>query len=705
MDAPPAQRLWLRFAAIVLLGGLAAGRSGPFWASGADREAQRDAALAALEAPNPEQRRLAQEWLGAQLLPTDFGALAQALEESGPETRARLVQAVGQEDRHLELAALALMDADLEVQGFGREALREALLRWDRAALDEPFARRLMPDTWGRELRSGLRLEQQPAGWFEALDRLDRLGRGPVPIVVDPGLVLDPPRRVSEAPGRIMTGSWAELLRGMTSGPLVTFVVHGWREDDLDAGLSAPGTQPWVRVCVKEHQRGASTAELVEAWVRGVQREFDPQGNVVAARALGQFGWPAGLQWLERRWLERRDTAALEGILDGAARSHAVPGLAGSVPLRELWRRVDRELDTALPQGRVLAGRVARALARCAPTGTEGRPLLEVHLEGITGLRPQRNAEAQEIAQWARLVVLEGQGLGSPAAWDIARGVFREARSPGLRLAALRALLACRDVSKAPESMLLERERELFLHAAQVGATFELAAALAGAGAVPAQPGVLGAEADLEPRSARHARLLWHLGSSATTAQQGAQLLKLEVERDGDLGELTTTLERALVQGTGSALVAVLAELRNSEPALALRLELRLGLASPESQRARLELVLAEGKPGSALWEDLGVLCAAEQVGQRAREALVAALEAGVEGQQLLPVIELALRSMKARRQDGAARALQVSLRRSAIKGGHPLAAQFLARDWPPALEQLPRDLERLDRRSPQAKN
>lgn len=701
MDAPPAQRLWPRFAAIVLLGGLA----GPLQASGPDREAQRDAALAALEASSPERRRLAQEWLGAQLLPADFGALAQALQDSGPETHARLVQAVGQEDRHLELAALALMDVDSQVQGFGREALREALLRWDRAALDKPFARRVMPNNWGRELRSGLRLEQQPKGWFEALDRLDRLGRGPVPVVLDPGLALNPPRRVSQAPGRSLNGGWTELLRAMTSGPLVTFVVHGWREDELDAGLSAAGTQPWVRVCVKEHQRGASTADLVEAWVRAVQREFDPKGNVAAARALGQFGWPAGLQWLERRWLERQDKAALEGVLDAAARSRAVPGLADRAQLRKLWQRVDRELDEATAEGRLLAGRVARALARCAPTGTQGRPLLDVHLEGIIGGRPERSAEAQELAQWARLVVLEGQGLGSPAARVWVRGVFLEASTPGLRLAALRALLACRDVSKLSEPMLLEGERELFLHAAKVGASLELAAALAGAGVVPAQPGKLGTEADLEARGARHARLLWHLGSSATTAHQGAQLLKREAERDGDLGQLSTTLARALVQGTGGALVEVLAELRTSEPDLALRLELRLGLASPQSQRARLELALAEGQPGSELWEDIGVLCASEQVGQRAREALVAALEAGGEGQLLLPVIELALRSMQARRQDGAARAMEISLRRTAIKGNHPLAAQFLARDWPPALEQVPRDLERLERRAPQAKN
>ncbi|MFT7677227.1 MAG: hypothetical protein ACI8QC_001205, partial [Planctomycetota bacterium] len=495
MDAPSARRLWPRLAAFVLLGGLAGTGSAALPSSEPDRDTQRDAALAALEASDPEARRLAQEWLGANLLPRDHGALAQALQESGPETRARLVQAVGEEDRHLELAALALMDTDTQVQSFGRAALGEALLRWDRAALDKPFARRLMPDAWGRELRSGLRLEQQPQGWFEALDRLDRLGHGPAPIVVDPGLVLEPPRRLAQDGGRVMNGSWAELLRAMTSGPQVTFVVHGWREDAMEAALSAPGTQPWVRVCVKERQRGASTAELVEAWVRGVQREFDAAGNVAAARALGQLGWPAGLQWLERRWLERGDTAALEGVLAAAARSHVVPGLADPAHLRKLWQRVDLELDGGAPEGRALAGRVARALARCAPMGNDGRALLPVHLEGLNDLRPARQAQARDLAQWARLVVLEGQGLGAPAARDLARSVFREAASADLRLAALRALLACRDLAQAPEPMLLEREQEFFLHAARVGASLELAAALSGAGAVPATPGDLGSDA------------------------------------------------------------------------------------------------------------------------------------------------------------------------------------------------------------------
>ncbi len=651
-------------------------------------------ALEALRDPNPRLRQAAGDWLAARLRVDDFAAVAQAVQGGTVEVRARLAAVVGARDAHLGLAAQALVDVDDTVEAWGREALVQLLLRWDRAALDPPMPRRMTPESWTEELRSDLRLELRADTWLAALDRFDRLGRGPVPVVVDASLEAKLPSRAARVGGEVISGPWTAVLHVLTGAGGLGYVVQSWRQIGGEGLRSAAGTRPWVRVCRSIDGRGATTAQLVEDWIRGVQRELDPAGTVASARALARHGWPAALEWLERRWLERGDEAAMEGVLAAAARGRVVPSLAKRGTVESLWLRVDTALMQGDPGAEAFAARVARALAQAAATDLDGVALVDLHCTGVADAKA-----VSEAGRWARLVVLEGQGLGTPAARAFASGVLFGEAGPSLRLAALRALLACRDVRQVAQPRTLPRERDLFLHGARAGAGPELPAALAAVGAVPAQPGALGADAEVEPRAARMPRLAWHLLSSSDNGELGARLLAAEASNPSALVALSGVLRNLLAQGRGDALQATLDRLEKAQPELALRLQLRLGLASPEAQRRRLDEILAADRRGEAMWDDLALLTASRDLGWRARAQFLEAVEAGGPMELLQPRIEQALEALQERRMDEAARAFLVNLRRQAVQADHPLAAVLLGRDWPPPRRRLQRDLERLERR------
>lgn len=657
-------------------------------------------ALEALRDSDPQLRHAAGEWLAARLRVADYAAVAQAVQGGTVEVRARLAAVVGARDAHLGLAALALTDVNDAVEAWGREALVQLLLRWDRAALDPPMPRRMTPESWAEELRSDLRLELRADTWLAALDRFDRLGRGPVPVVVDSSLEANLPSRAARVGGEVISGPWTSVLHVLTGAGGLGYVVQSWRQTGGEGLRSAAGTRPWVRVCRSVDGRGATTAQLVEGWIRGVQRELDPAGTVASARALARHGWPAALDWLERRWLERGDLAAMEGVLAAAARGRVVPSLARRSTVQSLWLRVDTALAQKEPGAEALAARVARALAQAAATDLDGVALVDLHCAGVAGAAGAAGAAAgSEAGRWARLVVLEGQGLGTPAARAFAGDVLFGEAGPSLRLAALRALLACRDVHQAVQPRVLPRERDLFLHGARAGAGPELPAALAAVGAVPAQPGVLGVDAEVEPRAARMPRLAWHLLSSPDDGELGARLLAAEAQNPSSLAALSGVLRGLLAQGRGDALQAALDQLAKAQPELALRLQLRLDLASPEAQRRRLDAILAADRRGEAMWDDLALLTASRDLGWRARAQFLEAVEAGGPMELLQPRIEQALEALQERRMDEAARAFLVNLRRQAVQADHPLAAVLLGRDWPPPRRRLQRDLERLERR------
>ena len=163
-----------------------------------------------------------------------------------------------------------------------------------------------------------------------------------------------------------------------------------------------------------------------------------------------------------------------------------VPGLASRRAISRLWGLVDERLAKPDPGAVAFAERVARGLALAAPTDLNGLPLTEIHCA-----KPAAGGQHSPVGAWARLVVLEGQALSSSRARDFAKTMLMGGEVPTLRLAALRALLASRDLSTVPASFALPEERDLFLHAARIGAAEELPAALAGVGAVPQSPGAV----------------------------------------------------------------------------------------------------------------------------------------------------------------------------------------------------------------------
>ncbi len=505
-------------------------------------------AVKLLDSPDPAARREAQELLGRSLTGTlDRDAVTRAIEAASREARRRVARVLGREDRFLGLAVeLCAVSGGPSAQ-VGREAIEAQLLRWSPSVFDEPEVavfdagrqRTPMPSAWIEGASMKLSLDPLAGGAVNAFDRLDRLGLGPAPIIVDPRLVeryVRRPEAEDGAPdGAILAsgkdrleGTWSEVLDRLCELHGAAYQVQGYRypresrasdwhslaeENGEERG---PGTAALARPFVHVVPSGTTefapvgrdlrtpAATSVVGWCMTVLRDGDIVRQRAAARALAGLDWPAAIQWLEVRWLMSGDVAALEGLMAAAARGRVAPSLQRPDVLRKILRIVDsadRELEGLRQAKVILAGadaeaaelaisqasnalderamRFASGLARLAPLAIASDAASSGGLLGTVALE---NFEgAPPTGRWLRLVMVEGLGLENGQAAAAARRVLDgelEARS--LRQA-LRTFVMVSESGallplRSPEAILEEAQSS----PAGLGLELGLAGAVAG---------------------------------------------------------------------------------------------------------------------------------------------------------------------------------------------------------------------------------
>lgn len=654
-----------------------------------------DAQLARLESPLGRERLDAQRWLGVHLAVEDLPRVAEAIRAGDAEVRRRLAQAMGSEDRHLGLAALVATDHDREVAAVGRRAVGELVAAWSSSARDAPLRRRRLPDSWSEDFPRVFSVELGADPLHEVVDRLDRLGSGPAPVVLDPSL--DPrvaPRGDTEDAGarerRRVEGTWSNAVEELARRRRVSFEVLGHREDHEDDSARA---RPWVRVCIRGDEDTGDSARHVVDWCVGVLREYDPHGNAACARALGSLGWPAALAWLERRWLADDDPAALEGLLVAAERGRVVPALARPDAVRRVLAGLDARAARDPVAARGHAERCARGLGAVGPLGVRGTALAPSVLAGF--------AEAGSLGRWARLVALELQGRRDADAEAACRELLgRTDAGHELRWQALRTLHRVGDpgvgVEVAGLAGLLDR-------AAARGEAVEAGWLLVALGVVPAGGPSTRSEADrLGPgrgSADRAARVVWALTRGDRALADGLLAAALDA-RAGD--ELADGLRAWIAYGWRRDLADWLATVASSDAGLAnragfTRLQVRAGCADEASRAAWLASLPADPAGESLL--DLGELAGcAGPAGDEAREVLARIVVAGREDPRLRAALERALSGLRRRPEDGLLEPFLARLRSGAARRGHSLAAVFFAEDWPPPPPRREVRLEALDR-------
>lgn len=414
------------------------------------------ARLEALSSSAVSERVAAERWLAERLGPQDYPLVAGFLAGADAEAQARLAQAVGASDSHLELAALLASDDAPNVRRAGEQALRRMLSRWDGAD--------------SAESRGGERLWEELQGRFEGVfafelgaadfdEQLELLAREAPNFVSEGGpsrnvaLALDPTLYESLARARAEAG--AEPRRGTQ-----------WIEGSFDALLKAlansgnasivafglEGDEPWLWAHTAPAELSAGPVELIRIWCRNVVLGRERTRGEASARALAQCGWPAALPWLTRLWLERDDGNALAGVLVAAGRGRFAPtllrtaaldGLLAEFARRELessgprWERFRREFALALaryPQSTLEGDDVAARIAQWVEREPSSRARVEAALEIFRGLRTAPPAWRQRIESLARDAEDADERLRALGAWAAVMEGPREARTLRLRL-------------------------------------------------------------------------------------------------------------------------------------------------------------------------------------------------------------------------------------------------------------------------------
>jgi len=447
-------------------------------AEGSRRSALEDVgtALRDLDATDPRRRARAERWLAVHLAVRDLPAVAAACRAGSAGTRATLERLLGGEDVLFGLAALLASDVDGAVASIGRAGLVGQVARWSPALLAVPLPEGDVPPDLGQSAqeRERLALADRDAralavrldrgGFADLIDRLDRLAGAPAPIVLDPLLYAavrrgpgEPPR-----PPRLGLGTWRELIEAECATQRLSLRVHGEAPYDMRrladtrerAGGSSgantgpgldteaeealaflreevgdPAAQSATQIWIGLRGRSAETpfVERLAAWVTAVATEGgDPNLRAASARALASTRWPAAVLWLADHWLATGDAAALEGTLAAAARGLVAPRLVQPAVVRALLDEVDRRIRIEAQGSTPFAERVARALAAFPVVELDGavdRPApglgpttTELLVEGFSDLEP--------LAQWVRLVILEGRGRPHTRAAELVRGLL-----------------------------------------------------------------------------------------------------------------------------------------------------------------------------------------------------------------------------------------------------------------------------------------
>lgn len=644
-----------------------------------------EGALERLASGSALERELAQRWLATHLATDDFSAVAGAAQRGDAEVERRLSEALAADDRHLGLVMLLASERAEGLQRLGRRVFAQLVLRWcpgaegntaTRAAVTQLLARRDVE-------RYASAAAEEPLA--RVLDRLARLSDLAVPLVIAPELAGREPfaRPALEGPATQLLVELARIDRCSFAG------VGGFQGEE-------PGAGAFVVVSTLSSVHRGGGLEWLRSWCEDIQAARGPDFHAAAsARALGATGWPAGIRWLEERWLARRDANALAGLLSAAERGLVAPGLTRPGERRRVLAYADLALDT--PGGERAAERAARGLAALGAASSSGEdPGLEL-IEGFGALGPR--------ARWVRLVALEGVRSAHPRVVELLERVLGDpaGEDPSLQLQAARALaLAPPAPGRVPG-----RAAALFEHARAEGGLEELAALLAalsqeGVGALEgagfASPGAeLGQRLFLldVAQRARHPRLAElvraELGRASGAEEQAAALLLTTwVRRDGPAAVWR------LLQDAGPGAESL------DRPSSA-RLAALAGCLPADLQVPLLERLERAERRSTAELELLGALAAGPR-GARAREILLAELEGAERADEsLVRALERGLDELRRARLDLELAEFLASIRSTLSQVSHPLRQRMRGPTWPPSHAAPASPLELLDRRLPGA--
>jgi hypothetical protein len=681
------------------------------------RAADVASALAALHSGAAAERASAEQRLAVALTAADVGAVRAALAGGDPEVAARLVNARGARDEHVELAARLLVLDEPPARDVGARALRQQIERWLHGAFAAPRRdRRVLDALADWRMRFEWRPIASPARAAEGateeldlereLDRLARLAPLPIGIALDPDLALAPHPRARAVES--FFGAWDLALDALRRSARVEVQTpERWPE------WGEP-TRPFAVLVAGSSAAPRAPGERLVEWLAEIASAAPAPRRAACARALAGSGWPAAVEWLGRRWSERGDAAALDGALLAAGRGWVARALHSPEVVRTLLELVDAGPDSSGTDAGLaevfagadaearwqLAARIGRALGAGPASNDDGSSRVAQIAAGLAG--------AHARGAFARLVALEQLGGAHPDAAQacaqlLARSSFAEAsgavldarRSARLLRQALRGAVALGGgaVDIARPDVLLEC-------AADAASARELARLLDAS----APAGIERVDAAAVPATARLALFAWNLAlgrareaaallATCDVAELGAWARAIDLERrDGAARKIAA----AARESAGASPAALPAEERIRE------FEFHAGILLPEVEPLVVASAIRDGKL------ELLAGAAAGPAGEAARAALVDVLRlrladetAGDDdaGRRIERALGAALRELYAARLDETADAFgaEVGERlRSARK--HPLAKALLARGWPrlPPVEWI--DLEAADR-------
>lgn len=673
-------------------------------------------ALAACGADRAAEREAGQRWLATNLEPYDLEALVDAARDAGPEVLHRLSQALGSEDRHLGLAAGFVTEVRPELARVGRQAVRDHVGHWLSAGAggldaDAPGM------TWS-ELLEGVQgrwpevyaLDLRAGSLERTVHRLQRVA-GSRTVLGTRGaalqLALDP---VLEANKRVLP-PLADVRQGAVTDGIPDLAVHRFEVLLLEIArahgvefevFGGAGPRPWVRFCPPGDVRRRGAAEIVTEWLRGFLISPDADERARCARALAGTGWPAALHFLESRWMDQDDEAALSGLMLAAGRGRVVGALTGEAAFRRMLRTVDADLADSNKPRMARAENLIRALRNIGARGGDGSTLRAWVLDGWDELdTPQR---------FARLSILQGMGgLPDPLRSRVVGwlGDSRGGRMPPILL--WQGIASLGTGVEPPRVGVLRPASRALRGARQMGiASSKAVEHLLAIGARP--PEAWRDPYELAPDLERSGRLVvaawWSaLGETEAFADH---LSGLEPGVPGHLGELAGLLEerrRAADPIDEAVLASRLLDGGTREERRARMALLSFGGVLPAELHGELaeELIAGEVVPGD-FYALAGLV--AGPAAERARGylqdevKLLLAMEpeaiqdAGVEW---LLATERAHGVMLEQGMDLEAKLFLATLRAAARSNPHPMAMALASGQWPPAPGVLPIEVDSED--------
>ncbi len=640
-------------------------------------------ALGRLASPRASERSGAQRWLAAHLGSDDLAVVSNAAQAGDAEVRARLVEALGGEDRLLGLAADLATSGKAEPASVGRAALIESAERWSTgskkpglvqsaafAALREDHDRTLVVDAL------------LAAGPLDVLfDALARSGVDDLAIAVDP--------RCNQSAGTVHAtdGRLDSVLSDVLAARGLACRGFGLGDEE------PAGAKRWIAIVPRDSEARSNTAaNLLSGWcldvasVKGASAgsagPADAPMRAQAARALSASGWPAAIAWLGDRWFAQDDAAALEGVLLAARRGRVAPVLLRPAAQSRLRTVLERALTTPHDAGSnsgvdALANvgdatAVATALGMTGTLGPHGEDLVAPALEGLVRLDGR--------ALYARLVELEQRAaVGhdsvqaltelltraevAPASQWLALGMLTRAASPPQRIGRPELFLAwCEDTRHLAELSRMVRGLDLFppdgwkrpddlprAFSPRVRAT--IASAWLARGDLDAAVDHVVAAIGDEP--ARE-ELAAGLGASA---------------KDIGIGPLTQLFDRALARAP-------------ADPDALLRAAALSGAAVSEDFAKRALALVAEPAVTRGDLLVLGALAAGPR-GDDARPRLIAALRGGIVADDAVAAVDRAVTELRAARDETVERAFVREARAAARAGSKEVRARLRLDAWP----------------------